>query len=75
MNGNYLLTWLYCCARLAGSGGTGRKVETSGRMDSGHALLFDIKNESRKQKAESGNLGNEAAGFRLRQGYGGQAGL
>jgi hypothetical protein len=29
----------------------------------------------RKQKAESGNLGNEAAGFRLRQGYGGQAGL
>jgi len=59
---NDLLTWLYCCTRLAGPGGGGRKARTTGRMDLCQTQLFDIgrkaKAETRKQKC--GNAGGKA---------------
>ena len=61
MNGNYLLTWLYCCARLAGMVGGGRKAGTTGRMDSGHAQLFDIDGG----KAESGKARKRKPGLKV----------
>jgi len=47
--------------------GRDRKAKTAGRMDSGHAQLFDIGRKAKAEiaKAESRNRGAKAAGFRL----------